>query len=76
MLPQFQAIKNSSVSFTIDKMIQVCSGKVDIFKRSDIAETSIHCDSSDAVVMNTTLDVLLAITLGVWNLPGENRILI
>ena len=64
MLPQFQAIKEISVALKINKMPQDCVGKVDGFKRSDTVGMSIHCGSADDMVLNTTIDVLSAITRG------------
>ena len=68
MFPQFHAIKYTSVSFTINKVIQVCIGNVGGFKRSDTVGTSICCGSPDDMGMNPTLDVLSAITRVGWNL--------
>ena len=33
MLPQFQTIKETSVAFIINKMLQICDGKVGVFKK-------------------------------------------
>ena len=68
MFPQFHAIKDTSVSFTINKILQVCIGNVGGFKRSDTVGTSICCGSSDNMGLNPTLDVFSAITRGGWNL--------
>ena len=72
MFPQFQAIKDTSVSFTMNNMLQVCIGKVGGFKRSYVVGT---CGSSDYMVMNLTLGVLSDITPVSWNLREENSIL-
>ena len=45
---------------------------VDKFKRSDVVGTSIGRGSADNMVMNTTLDVLSAITRGGQNFRGDN----
>ena len=76
MFPQFQAIKYTSVVFTINKMLQVCIGEVGGLKKSDAVGTSITHGYADDMVMNKTLDVLSAITRGGWNFLGENRILL
>ena len=76
MLPQFQPIKDTSIYFTINKMIQGCVGKVEGVKMSDASGTSICCGSSDDMVINPNLNILSAITHGEWNFRGENRILI
>ena len=68
MFPQFHAIKDTSVSFTTNKILQVCIGKVGGFKWSDTAGTSICCGSSDDMGMNPTLDVLSSINRGGWDL--------
>ena len=41
---------------------------VEGFKMSDTVGTSIYRGSADDMVLNTTLDVLSAITCGGWNL--------
>ena len=66
MFPQFQSIKLTSVAFTINKMLQGCVGMVGGFKRSDSVETPIYRDYVDDMVINTTLDVLSAITRGAY----------
>ena len=55
MFLQFQAIKETSVDFAINKMIQGCVGMVGIFKRSDMVGMSIRCGSTDDMVLNPTL---------------------
>ena len=75
MFPQFQAIKETSVSFTINKMLQVYIGEVGGFKSSDAVGTSIPHGYADDMVLNKTIDVLSAIPRGGWNFLGENRIL-
>ena len=67
MFPQFQAIKETGVSFTINKMLQGYVGKVVGLKMIDAVGTSIHHGSADNMVLNTTLDVLSAITCGGCN---------
>ena len=76
MLPQFQEIKNTSVAFTINKVLQGCVGKADVFKSSDMVVTSICCDSEYDMVLNPNFDVLSAINHGNWYLLGDNRILL
>ena len=76
IIPKFQAIKYTSFSFTIDKIIQGCVGMVDGFKISDVVLTSISRGYADDMVMNTIIDVLSYITRGGCNLQGENRILL
>ena len=75
MLPQFQEIKDTSVHFTINRILQGCVGKVGVFKRSDTIVSSICCGSADNIFMNPALDVLSAITSGGCNFQGENLIL-
>ena len=58
MLPQFQEIKDISVAFTINKMLQCCVGKVGVFKRSATIGSSIICGFGDDMVLNPILDVL------------------
>ena len=67
MLPHFQAIKKTSVYFSINKMLQGCVGMVERFKRSDALGTSIRRGSADDMVLNITLGVLSAITRVGWN---------
>ena len=74
MLPQLQAIKETSVAFTINKKLQVCVGIVRGFKRIDAVGTSISRGSAYDMVLNPTIDGFYAITCGGWNLRGENRI--
>ena len=76
MLPQFQAIKETSVYLTTNEMLQGCVGKVGGSRRSDTVGTSIIHGSADYMVLNPTLDVLYAITCGGWNFRGENHILL
>ena len=66
MLTQFEAIKETIVAFTINKIIQGCVGIVDVFKRIDAVGTSIRRGSVDTIFFNPTLDVLSAITRGGW----------
>ena len=61
---QFQSIKDTSVAFSINKILQGCVGMVDRFKRSNAVGTSIFRGSADDMVLNPTLDVLSAITCG------------
>ena len=67
MFTQFQAIKYTSVILTINKMLQVYVGNVVGLKMIDAVVTSIHHGSADDMVLNTTLDVLSAITCGGCN---------
>ena len=76
MFPQFQEIKETSVDFTVNKMIQGCVGKVGIFKRSDAVGTSIFFGSSEDMSLNPTLDFLSDIPRGGWNFSEENLILL
>ena len=76
MFPQFQEIKETSVSLTINEILQVRVGVVGVFKRSDVVGTLICSDSVDTIVLNPTLDVLYYITHDGFNLQGENYILI
>ena len=76
IFPQFQSIKYNSVSFTINKILQVCVVIVGVFKSSDAVGTSICRGSEVDMVLNPTLGVLSAITLGGSNLLGENRIIL
>ena len=73
MFPQFQEIKETSVTFSTNKIIQGCVGMLDIFKRSDTVGTSIRRISADDMFLNPNLDVLSAITCGDCNFRGENR---
>ena len=68
MFPQFQEIKETSVAFSTNKMLQGCVGMVGGFKRCDAVGTSICCGYADDMVLNPTLDVLSAITRGGYNL--------
>ena len=68
MFPQFHAIKETSVTFTTNKILQVCIGKAGGFKWSDTVGTSIHSGSADNMGLNPTLNFLPAITRGGWNL--------
>ena len=74
MLPKFQAIKDTSVAFTINKILQGCVGKVGEFKNSDAVGTSINCSSADDIVLNPKI-VFSAITCDGCNFQGENCIL-
>ena len=76
LFPQFQAIKETSVAFRINKMLQGCVVMVGGVKRSDVVRTSIRHGSADDMVLNPTLNVLSAITCGGWNFQGENHILL
>ena len=76
MLLQFQAIKKTSVDFTIDKMLQGFFVKLEIFKRIDAAGESTRCGYADDMVTNPTFDVLLVINCGGWNLLVENCIML
>ena len=67
MFLQFQAIKETSVSFRINKMLQICVGMVNEFKSSDAVGMSIRHGSADDMVLNSNLDVLYDITRGGWN---------
>ena len=66
MFPQIQKIKETSVPFTINKILQFCIVKVGGFKRSDALGTLFFLGYAYDMVMNTTLDFLSAITRGVW----------
>ena len=66
MFPHFHSIKYTSVSFSVNKMLQVCVGMVDGFKNSDAVGKSIYRGSEDDMVLNSTLDVFSDITLGGW----------
>ena len=68
MLPQFHAIKETHVAFNMNKIIQVCIGKVGVFKIIDAVGTSIHCGYADDMFMNPSLDVLYDITRDGCNL--------
>ena len=76
MFQQFQSTKDTNLALTINKMLQVCVGKLGIFKSIDVVGTSIRCGYAYDMVMNTTLGVLPTITSGGWNFQGDNRILI
>ena len=76
MFPQFQGIKDTSVAFRINKIIQICVVMVDRLKSIDAVGTPICCGSADDMVMNPNLDVFSAITRGGWNFRGEKRILL
>ena len=76
MFPQFQAIKETSVVLTINKMLQVCVGMVDVFKIIDTVGTSICRFFVDNMVMNPTLGFWYPLTRGGWNFRGENFILL
>ena len=68
MFPQFKSIKETNVAFTMNKMLQVCIGKVGGFKMSDAVGTSIHRVSADNMFMNPTVGVFSDITCSGWNL--------
>ena len=68
MFPQFQAIKDNSVAFSINIMLQVWVEKVGGFKISDALGMSIYHGYTDDMVLKPTLDVLSDITRGGWNL--------
>ena len=70
MFPHFQPIKYTSVSFTINKILQGCVGKAEGLKRSNMVETSFYHISTDDMVLNPTHDVLSEITCGGWYLEG------
>ena len=55
MFPQFQVIKDTSFTFSINKTLQGC------FVIGDAVGTSIRRGSADYMVLNPTLDV------GSWN---------
>ena len=76
ILPQFRAIKDTSAAFTINKMLQYCSGKWGIIKSINALGTSIHHGSAYDMAFNSTLDVLSAIPSGGWNFRGQNHIMI
>ena len=67
MFPQFQAIKETSAAFSINKMLQGCVRIVDVLKRSDAVGTSICRGSAENMVLNPTLDVLSTIPRVSWN---------
>ena len=75
MCAQLKEIKDNSVTFTINDMLQGCAGKMDWFETIDTVGTSVCHGYADDMVLNTTLDILSAITHGVCNLQEENRIL-
>ena len=76
VLPQFQPIKDTSVYFTINKMIQVCAGKVDEFKRIDALGTSIYHGYTYDMFINPALNVFSTITYVGCNFRGKNHIMI
>ena len=53
-----------SLRNNINKVILLYDGKVGRFKCSDAVGTSIHHGSAENMVLNTTIDVLSAITRG------------
>ena len=57
---QSQEIKETSVDFTINKMLQVCFGNVGVFKSSDVVGTETRCGSAENMVLNPNLDGLSA----------------
>ena len=72
IFPQFQAIKDIGVAFSINKILQGCVGMVGGFKKSDVVGTSICFYSADDMVLNPTLGVFSTITRGGCNFQGEN----
>ena len=66
MFPQFKAIKETSVTFTTDKILQGCLGMVDTFKSSDVVLKSICHGSIENMVLNITLGALSTITTFKW----------
>ena len=76
MLPQYHEIKETSVAFTINKMVQVFFGKLDGFKCIDVVGTSIRCGSADDMVLNPTIDIFSGITCDSCNVQGEKQILL
>ena len=76
MFPQFQEIKNTSVSFSINKMFQGCVVMVDVFKSSDAVGTSIYHGYTYDMFINPALHVLSTITYGGCNFRGMNHIMI
>ena len=74
MFPHFHSIKYTSVSFSVNKMLQVCVGMVNEFKISDAVGMSILHGYADDMVLNPNLDILYDIPHGSWNFRGENRI--
>ena len=62
ILPQSQAIKETSFVLTINKMLRDCVGKVGRFKISDAVVASIRRSYSDNMVLNPGLDILSIIT--------------
>ena len=55
-------IKDTSVDFIINKMLQGCVGMVDGLKMSDAVGTSIRRGTAYDMVLNTTIDVLSSVT--------------
>ena len=68
MLPTFQSIKEMSIAFTINKMLEFFVGNVDGFKRSDAVGTRIQCGSVYDMALNMSPNVFSSITRGVWGL--------
>ena len=66
MLPQFQSTKETSVAFTIHKILHGCVEKLYGFKIGDTVGMSIHHGFENSMVMNPTLYVLSIITYGGW----------
>ena len=64
---QFQAIKQTRVFLTINKMLQVYVGKVGGCKSSDTVGTSIRRGYAYDMVLNPNINFLYAITHGGWN---------
>ena len=76
MFPQLQETKETSVGFNINKIIQGCVEKVNVFKCFDEVGTPILNDSTYYIVLNTTLDFLSFTTHGSCNFRGESHILL
>ena len=57
MLPQFQAIRNTSVAIIINNILQFWVRKVDRFRSIYKVGTSTYCGSTDNMVLNPTVDV-------------------
>ena len=76
MFQQFQAMKETSVDLNVNKMFQVCLGKVEVLKRSESEVTSIISGSIDNMVLNKTFDVLSIVTCVGWYLKENNYILL
>ena len=75
VFPQFQAIKKKNVADNINKILQVCVGKFDGLKISDVEVTLIQSVSVDDKVINMSLDIMTAITCGGFNSRLEIHII-